>query len=266
MNTAAPTTDKKDVVPSTYRDKYKSTGGTCGDFIATRLQKVAKDGIEGLNTIKAENGIEADRWATFNPGMQRMNLANVLRGKFLNGETITIHGQQYNAKHTVENDFNGTLADDDKTLLRVADLLDLQMNDRTVAALRKLFFAPAKAAPVDREAKRLAKAAEKEAGKAVKAAEKTLAAAQKAEKKANEALDKATTAEDEAKAAAQTAADAVKNADEAGKAAAEKASIKANEKVGKAEDKVEELAKKADAATAATKTAQAALDALNAAE
>lgn len=244
---------KKDVVPTHYRDKYKETGGTCGDFIATKLQSVGKDG--SLDSIKAENGIERDRWSTFNPGMQRMNLANVLRGRYLKGDSITILGKQYNAKHQSE-DFNFTLEDTPASLARAASVLELQNNDRTIAALQKLFFPAAlkgKSAE-EREQERAAKAAEKQKAKDLKAAKSAVTKAQAAEKKANEALEKATVALDEAKAASKAAMDA----------GDEKVLTKANEKVGKLEDKVDDAAAKADAATAATKAAQAVVDELSA--
>lgn len=226
--------EKKDVVPSQYRDRYKATGGTCGDFIATKLQSVAKDG--SLDSIKAENGIEAERWAGFNPGMQRMNLANVLRGRFLKGETITILGKQYNAKHIAE-DFNFTLENTPASLKRAAGVLELQDNERTVAALGKLFFPPEK------------KAAAPRGNAALTKANKSLASAEKALGKATEALTKAT---EDAKAAGE----AVKTAaDDKAKATAEKASMKANEKVGKAEDKVAEAEKKVEEAKAAVAAA-----------
>lgn len=244
---------KKDVVPTHYRDKYKETGGTCGDFIATKLQSVGKDG--SLDSIKAENGIERDRWSTFNPGMQRMNLANVLRGRYLKGDSITILGKQYNAKHQSE-DFNFTLEDTPASLARAASVLELQNNDRTIAALQKLFFpaAPKGKSAEEREQDRAAKAAEKQKAKDLKAAKSAVTKAQAAEKKANEALEKATVALDEAKAASKAAMDA----------GDEKALTKANEKVGKLEDKVDDAATKADAATAATKAAQAVVDGLSA--
>lgn len=244
---------KKDVVPTHYRDKYKETGGTCGDFIATKLQSVGKDG--SLDSIKAENGIERDRWSTFNPGMQRMNLANVLRGRYLKGDSITILGKQYNAKHQSE-EFNFTLEDTPASLVRAASVLELQNNDRTIAALQKLFFpaAPKGKTAEEREQDRAAKAAEKQKAKDLKAAKSAVTKAQAAEKKANEALEKATVALDEAKAASKAAMDA----------GDEKALTKANEKVGKLEDKVDDAAAKADAATAATKAAQAVVDGLSA--
>lgn len=215
------TDEKKDVVPSAYRDKYKETGGTCGDFIATQLSKVSNDGVEALASIKGENSIEADRWATFNPGMQRMNLANVLRGRFLKGETITILGKQYNAKHLAE-DFNGTVEDNPTVLNKLASYLDLQQNERTVAALQKLFFPPAPKGPTAeeraaaKEAKEKAKAdakAEREAAAAEKRQAKEAEKAEKAEKRAEEKK-----ARDDAKAA-KAAEKAAKKADPAPAAA-----------------------------------------------
>lgn len=230
------TKEKKDVVPSQYRERYKATGGTCGDFIATKLQGIAKDGP--LDAVKIENGIEADRWGTFNPGMQRMNLANVLRGRFLKGETITILGKQYNAVHA-KDDFNFTLEDTTASLQRAAGVLELQQNDRIVAALRKLYFPAVK------------KPAAPRGNAALTKANKALVSANSAYTKATKALEDANTA---AKAAA-TAAEADFGEDTKAKAAADKALIKANEKVGKAEEKVEAALAKVKAAEEAVKAA-----------
>lgn len=215
--TEAAVQEKKDVVPSHYREKYKDTNGTCGDFIAQQLQKISKDGVESLGTVKADNNIEADRWSSFNPGMQRMNLANVLRGRFLKGETIVILGKHYNAKDMVEADFNGKVHDDHKTLLRVAHFLDLQENDRTINSLQALFFPKAKgvtseeraAAKAAKDAAKATEKAEKDAARAAaKAAKDEERAKVKAEKDAARAAEKA--AKDEAKAKAKADAEAAK--------------------------------------------------------
>lgn len=131
--------DTKDVVPSHYREKYRATGGGCGDFIATRLSKIAQEGVMALNTVKRENGIDEDKWSSSNAGMVRMNLANTLRARYLKGETIKILGREYNVLHQVE-DFNGVLEDNDRCLSRVCDLLDLNDEDRIHKSLRKLLF------------------------------------------------------------------------------------------------------------------------------
>jgi hypothetical protein len=194
---------KKDVVPAAYREKYKATGGTNGDFIGTTLQKLAKEGGGSMDSVKAENGIEVSRWATFNPGMQRMNLANVLRGRFLKGETITILGKQHNAKHRVE-DYTGKVEDDNKSLAKLATFLELQDNDRTIASLRALFF-PKDKGPSAEE--RAAARAEKAAAKAKEKADaKAARDAAAAEVKAAKDAEKAKVKEDKAKAAADAKA------------------------------------------------------------
>lgn len=245
--TEAAEAEKKDVVPSAYRDKYKSTGGTCGDFIATKLQSVAKDG--SLSSIKAENGIEEARWATFNPGMQRMNLANVLRGQYLKGETITILGKQYNVKHQLE-DYTGKVEDSHKALRGIADYLELQNNERTITSLQKLLYpaAPKGKTAEERAAEKAAKDAAKEAGKALKVATADQKKAKTAHDKAVAALDKAQTSLNIGNTALAEAGKAQKAATDETKDAANKAVASAADKVGKLEDKVADAETKVDAA------------------
>lgn len=212
---------KKDVVPSQYRDKYKTTGGTCGDFIAEGLSKVAKDGVEALGTVKAENGIPAAKWAGMNPGMQRMNLANTLRATYLRGETVKILGREYNARHQAE-DFNGEITNDKTVLTRLAGVLDLQQNDRTVDALSKLFFPPENKsviAKAKREEEREAKRAAKEAEKAEKAKARDEAKAAKEAEKAEKAKQKEA---EKAEKAEKAAAEKQRKVDEKATAAAAK--------------------------------------------
>lgn len=251
------TEEKKDVVPSEYRERYKATGGTNGDFIATALSKVAEDGVEALSSVKRENGIDKDRWAGFNPGMQRMNLANVLRGSFLKGETITILGKAYNAKHLAE-DFNGEVKDDPKTLAKLADYLGLvaqgqSASDRVIASLQKLFFAPAKKSAEDR-------AAEKKAKDDAKAAEKAEKKRAADEGKAKTALEKAQGKAKEADAAVDAANKVLNAAIEANNKAEDK--TKTTAAVNAAQKKVDTAQGKADKAAEATEAAQKALDAL----
>lgn len=196
--------EKKDVVPSAYRAKYKETGGTCGDFIAEGLTKVTKDG--GLDSVKAENGIDAARWGGFNVGMQRMNLANTLRARFLKGETVKILGREYNAKHQAE-DFNGTVANSPAVLLKLAEHLGLQANEKTAATLGKLFFPPAPKGPTAEE-RAAAKAAKSEESAKLKADNLAKRDAAKAEKTA--AADKAKTEKAAAAAKAKLAKDEAK--------------------------------------------------------
>jgi hypothetical protein len=164
---------RKDVVPSKYRELYKGRGGTCGDFVATELQRVAKDGPVSLDSVKTENGIPALRWHALNIGLQRMNLANVLRARYLKGEVIRILGAEYDISVKFD-EFE--LVDTDASLREFAEFCDLQSNDRTVAALRSHFFPKAKG---QTEEQRAAKAAERLAAKQAKAAEKARKAAEK---------------------------------------------------------------------------------------
>lgn len=48
--------------------------------------------VEDLAAISAENGIDFSRWDGKNPGMKRMNLGNVLRGRAKKGERVVIGG------------------------------------------------------------------------------------------------------------------------------------------------------------------------------
>ncbi len=259
--TDAATAEKKDVVPSEYRDRYKETGGTCGDFIATNLQKIAKDGIDSLNSVKAENGIEAARWESFNHGMQRMNLANVLRGSYLKGDTIKLLGKEYNAKHQVE-DYTGKVENNPKALTALATFLELQTNERTVTALGKLFFPPAPKGKTaeERAAEKAAKEAGKTAAKVLKDATNEAKKAKGATDKAKAKLDKAQTAlnlANTAMAEAGKAQKAVKKDDEAGKTAADKAVAAASTKVGKLEDDVAKAETAHDAALGVQSAADA---------
>lgn len=251
------TEEKKDVVPSEYRDRYKATGGTNGDFIATALSKVAGDGVEALSSVKRENGIDKDRWSGFNPGMQRMNLANVLRGSFLKGETIKILGKEYNAKQLAD-DFNGEVKDDDKVLAKLADYLGLvaqgqSASDRVIASLRKLFFAPAKKTAEDRAAEK----AKRDEGKAADKAEKKRAAD---EAKAKTALEKAKGKQTEADAAVDVANKALNAAIEANNKAEDK--TKTTAAVNAAQKKVDKAEEKAGKAADAVDAAEKALAAL----
>lgn len=221
------TAEKKDVVPSQYREKYKATGGTNGDFIAVALSKVGEDGLAALGTVKTENGIDAKRWEGFNPGMQRMNLANVLRGMYLKGETIKILGKAFNAKHQAQ-DMNGTLANSPASLGKLAKHLDLQDNERMIAALGKLFFPPEPKGPTaeQRAATKAAKEAEKLAAKAKR---DTDAAEKKAKREADAAAKKAE--REQTSAAKKAEREAAAEAKRVEKAAQQKAADEAKLKV-----------------------------------
>lgn len=213
---------KKDVVPSQYRETYKASGGTCGDFIGKRLQEVGKDGLPALKTVMKENSIPEARWAGANVGMVRMNLANVLRSTFLNGGDIYILGKQYNVQHMLD-DYNGKIErDKPETIRKFADVHELQTNELTVKRLTKTFFEAADKARAEEE-KAKAKAV-KDEEKAKKAADKEKAKADKEAKAAADAADKA-----KAKADKDAAAKEAKTAKAAAAKEAKKAPAKQTE-------------------------------------
>jgi hypothetical protein len=208
----------KDVVPAQYREKYAAGNGTCGDFIATEISSLTKEGgVPSLNAIKTENGIPDTRWAGFNNGMQRMNLANTLRASFLRGEVIRIGGREYSlAAALIEfNEGNEPMdPTNDVDMAGFIKTIDVQDTERTRNAIRRAFGpnpeeAKAKKAAEKAEAKAKAeadKAEKKAAAEAVKMEAKAKAEADKAEKKA---------AADKAKAEAKAKADADKAAEKA---------------------------------------------------
>lgn len=87
---------KGSIVPDCYRHQY-GVDQNCGDDVALRLTAKVTDPVTGVNLeacreVAAANGIEAkfDVWMErkLNPGMVRMNLGNVLRGKVRREEEI----------------------------------------------------------------------------------------------------------------------------------------------------------------------------------
>ena len=87
---AAPTR-RGSVVPSLYRQRY-GKDQTCGDGLAEAL---AGTDLEQLAEVATENGLDLTRWAGRNPGMIRMNLGNVLRGRVRRGEGATVLGRRF---------------------------------------------------------------------------------------------------------------------------------------------------------------------------
>jgi len=203
QNEEAPTI-KKDVVPSTYRERYAATGGTNGDFIAKKLQEITKDGETALSTVMKENDIPAGKWNGFNVGMKRMNLSNVLRSRFLNGGTISILGKEYDIKQMLEETGMSLDENNPKSFDRFFDKIGLTITDRTRATVKKTFFGPWPKTPEQRAEEKAEKAKAKEAEKAEKAAAKEKekadrAAAKEAEKAAKQKE------KDDAKAAKEAA-------------------------------------------------------------
>lgn len=86
---------RKSVVPGKYKARYAAAGhaGTCGDELASWLTSATMTptgvNLGALRFIGSLNGIDVEkRWGHLNPGMQRMNLGNVLRNKAKLGGTI----------------------------------------------------------------------------------------------------------------------------------------------------------------------------------
>ncbi len=96
------------VVPKKYREKYGKSQ-CCGDALAEVLtgycshevktqtpkgkaKTVVRVNLDRVVAVAQANGLQAklERWADLNPGMQRMNLGNVLRGMLKRGERVTV--------------------------------------------------------------------------------------------------------------------------------------------------------------------------------
>lgn len=101
---AKQSTTRFEAVKDGYRERYvkdtsvRTASGSpsihCGDDLAESLKGL---GLNDLGKVAKENGIKDrfDGWADAgrNPGMIRMNLANVLRAKVRKGETVSILGE-----------------------------------------------------------------------------------------------------------------------------------------------------------------------------
>jgi len=92
-------TDPDDDQPtsgSKVHQKYKARYGkpqNCGDDLAVTMKEIDP---EQLPSIATENGIDFGRWSHLNPGMQRMNLGNVIRGLIKKEEQeVTVQGQRF---------------------------------------------------------------------------------------------------------------------------------------------------------------------------
>lgn len=170
---------RKDIVPPQYRKLYQELGGNCGDFIAAELTSlITTGGVDSLNAVKTENGIPVARWSSLNNGQQRMNLSNILRAKFLRGETILIGGKQYNV-NDMRDEFGGLDVDSDEQMDKFLQFSSMPVTERNRKALVRLYKTLPEQAT--KRAKREQEAEERKAEKARKAAEKEAEKAAKAE-------------------------------------------------------------------------------------
>ena len=76
------------VIPAEIKKRY-GREQNCGDDVVQALIKAVDDGHE-LEAIATQNGVDFGRWSHLNPGMQRMNFGNVLRGMVNREEEVTI--------------------------------------------------------------------------------------------------------------------------------------------------------------------------------
>ncbi len=83
---------KRSVVPDSYKTRYRQETGqdNCGDDVAEVLKG------HDVYEVMAQNGIPTDRWEGRNPGMVRMNLGNVLRGRVKRGEYVAVGSYVWN--------------------------------------------------------------------------------------------------------------------------------------------------------------------------
>lgn len=88
------------VVPLSYKEKYKAAGDptSCGDEVANAFKAHVTVGKQMsptmLRQVANENGLDSklDEYQdkNLNPGMQRMNIGNVLRGRAKRGEMVKV--------------------------------------------------------------------------------------------------------------------------------------------------------------------------------
>lgn len=90
---------KNTAVPESYKREYGAEA-SCNDDVAVVIRQFIDDHdlgvVEAVNIIKADNGIPLSRWGNLNPGMQRMNLGNTLRGKIRNGFYVRVGSTEWN--------------------------------------------------------------------------------------------------------------------------------------------------------------------------
>lgn len=96
---AEDTRSKSGVMPLDYHKQYTANGGGCGDILDQKLRDafMSVDGLkrdEFIAFVK-EHSLWRPRWEGLNPGMIRMNAANVIRAKLRNDPEfiLTIPGE-----------------------------------------------------------------------------------------------------------------------------------------------------------------------------
>lgn len=95
---------QKSIVPVKFKTKYAAHGGSNGDRISLALKaatetrdangRVSVDHA-ALAKIAEANGIDFSAYKKLNPGQQRMNVGNRLRGMLRNEKPVTIGKQRF---------------------------------------------------------------------------------------------------------------------------------------------------------------------------
>lgn len=89
------------VISPERKVQYALNDGHCGDDVASAFRRACTDDkgnldYQALINIGHANDVEvAELWGSHNPGMQRMNLSNVLRGKLRKGTPVVIGGTTF---------------------------------------------------------------------------------------------------------------------------------------------------------------------------
>lgn len=90
-----PSRNRSGVMVISYHKAYTANGGGCGDDLDRHLRSIllTDSGVDlvRLRQIADDNGVWNPRWETLNPGMQRMNLANRLRGLLRNDASTELN-------------------------------------------------------------------------------------------------------------------------------------------------------------------------------
>lgn len=102
---------KSGMMKKEYHDRYMAQGGGCGDNVDLEMRaaftietiekyvtkkgeekerKISRVDIAALREFGEEIELWNEKWENFNPGAQRMNLANRIRGAIRNGAVIKL--------------------------------------------------------------------------------------------------------------------------------------------------------------------------------
>lgn len=81
-----------------YAKKYRQNGGHCGDDVGAELTAFFQSDSHAYEILCRDNNIDPKRWAHLSRSQQRMNVGNVLRGRWRNGKTIKVDAREMSNK------------------------------------------------------------------------------------------------------------------------------------------------------------------------